>query len=86
MAAGEVLRWIGRSGKRIAVTVVGFALLAAGVVMMITPGPGILGLVAGLAVLGTEYAWARRALAEAKRRARDATKRVPFRRRRRPPS
>lgn len=69
MNVPEIVRWVGRSGKRIAVTLVGFAVLAAGLVMMVTPGPGILLIVAGLAILGTEYAWARRALAEAKRRA-----------------
>lgn len=53
--------------KRFAVTIVGVALLALGVVMMVLPGPGILGLVAGLAVLATEYAWARRLLTRAKK-------------------
>lgn len=37
--------------KRFAVTIVGVALLALGVAMMVLPGPGILVIVAGLAVL-----------------------------------
>jgi uncharacterized protein (TIGR02611 family) len=65
----SVVRFILRSGKRIAVTVVGFVLLAGGAVMMVTPGPGILVIIAGLAVLATEYAWARIALDKAKERA-----------------
>ncbi|HEV8572722.1 MAG TPA: PGPGW domain-containing protein [Actinomycetota bacterium] len=61
-----VLRYIGRSGKRIAVTVVGFVVLIAGVVMMVTPGPGIVVILIGLAILATEWAWAERALDRAK--------------------
>lgn len=74
MKTSDLVRWIGRSGKRVGVTVAGFAVLAAGIVMMVTPGPGILLIVAGLAILGTEYAWARRALHEAKRRAGEVAK------------
>jgi hypothetical protein len=55
--------------KRFAVTIVGFALLALGVAMMVLPGPGILVIVAGLAVLATEYLWARRLLVRAQRQA-----------------
>ncbi|MCP9965125.1 PGPGW domain-containing protein [Actinomadura madurae] len=34
--------------------------------MMVTPGPGLLGIVIGLAILATEFAWAQRALHRAK--------------------
>jgi hypothetical protein len=61
--------FIKRSGKRIAVTIAGFAVLLAGVAMLVLPGPGILVIIAGLAILATEYVWAERMLAEAKRRA-----------------
>lgn len=69
-----IVRFIGRSGKRIAVTIAGFTVLLAGIVMMITPGPGILAIFAGLAILATEYAWAEHALDQAKKRAGQATK------------
>jgi uncharacterized protein (TIGR02611 family) len=62
----QIIRFIGRSGKRIAVTVVGFAVLIAGIIMMVTPGPGVLVIVVGLAILATEWAWAERALDRAK--------------------
>jgi uncharacterized protein (TIGR02611 family) len=75
----DVIGWIGANGKRIAVTVVGFALIALGLVLLVLPGPGILVVLAGLAVLATQYAWARSALDEVKRRTSGATKR--FRRR-----
>lgn len=62
----ELLQFIFRSGKRIAVFVVGVALLVAGVAMLVFPGPGLLVIVAGLAVLATEFAWAERMLDTAK--------------------
>ena len=62
----QIVRFIGRSGKRIAVTVVGFAVLIAGIIMMVTPGPGVLVIVVGLAILASEWAWAERALDRAK--------------------
>ena len=65
----EVIVFVGRSSKRIAVTVVGGALVAAGLVMIVLPGPGILVIALGFAVLGTEYAWAAAALARTKRTA-----------------
>jgi Flp pilus assembly protein TadB len=63
----EVIRFIGRSSKRIAVTVVGAALVIAGLAMLVLPGPGILVVALGFAVLGTEYAWAAAALERTKR-------------------
>ena len=65
----EVIRFIGRSSKRIAVTVVGAALVAVGLAMFVLPGPGILVVALGFAVLGTEYAWAAAALERTKRTA-----------------
>ena len=50
-------------------TVAGIALLAVGVALMILPGPGLLLIVAGLAVLATEYAWAHRLLKRARKQA-----------------
>ena len=58
--------------KRFAVTIVGAALLVAGLAMMVLPGPGILVIVAGLAVLATEYVWARSLLDKARNQAEKA--------------
>jgi uncharacterized protein (TIGR02611 family) len=57
---------------RIGVFTVGAAVLAAGLVMMVTPGPGLAGIVVGLAILASEFAWARRVLGRAKRAAEKA--------------
>ncbi|HEX2026237.1 MAG TPA: PGPGW domain-containing protein [Actinomycetota bacterium] len=78
----QIGRFIVRSGRRIAVTVAGFVVLIAGVVMLITPGPGIVGIIAGLAILATEWAWAEKALDRAKVRAgqaANAATATPFR-------
>jgi uncharacterized protein (TIGR02611 family) len=61
-----LLRVIWRSSKRAAVFVVGVALVGVGLVMFVTPGPGIVLVVAGLAVLATEFAWAEHLLDKAK--------------------
>ncbi|MDP9445089.1 MAG: PGPGW domain-containing protein [Actinomycetota bacterium] len=55
--------------KRFAVTLLGVALLAAGATLMVLPGPGILLIVAGLAVLASEYVWAQRLLSRARKQA-----------------
>ncbi|HET6165682.1 MAG TPA: PGPGW domain-containing protein [Marmoricola sp.] len=57
---------------KLVVTVVGSAVLMAGLVMMVTPGPGLLGIVAGLAILATEWEWADRWLTAARRKLDDA--------------
>ena len=80
-----VLVFVARSGWRVAVTLVGIALLLtglAGIVLPVIPGPLLI--IAGLAVLATEYVWARRALDMAKRRfnqARDLARRRRSRKR-----
>ena len=66
---GEILTFIWRSSKRIVVFVVGVALVVAGIVMLVVPGPGLLVIVAGLAVLATEFVWAERMLDKAKEQA-----------------
>jgi uncharacterized protein (TIGR02611 family) len=73
---GVTVRFIFRNGKRIAVSVVGFILLLLGLVMLVTPGPGLLLIVAGLAVLASEYVWAERALNFAREKAQRAKDKV----------
>ena len=68
----EVLHFIARSSKRIAVTVVGGVLVLGGLAMLVLPGPGLLVVVLGFAVLGTEYAWAAIAFERTKRTATQA--------------
>ena len=44
------MRVIAQSGKRIAVFVIGAALVAGGIALLVLPGPGLLVIIAGLAV------------------------------------
>jgi tellurite resistance protein TerC len=46
--------------RRIFRVVVGFTLLLAGLVMVVTPGPGWLVILLGLGLLAAEFVWARR--------------------------
>ena len=54
--------------KRVILIVVGFTLLAAGLVMSVplVPGPGLLVVVGALAILAVEFLWARRLLERVK--------------------
>lgn len=45
--------------RRIVVAVVGATVLIIGVVMIVTPGPAIVLIPVGLAILSIEFAWAR---------------------------
>jgi uncharacterized protein (TIGR02611 family) len=57
-----------RALYRIGVAVAGGAVLAAGLVLIPYPGPGWLVVFAGLAILATEFVWARRLLGYARSR------------------
>lgn len=51
-----------QQAKRLIKIVVGFTVLLAGVVMLVTPGPGWVAIALGLAILAAEFVWARRLL------------------------
>lgn len=72
MPIKAVVRFIQRSGKRIAVTIAGFAVLLAGIALLVLPGPGWLLIFIGLTILATQYVWAERLLTAAKRKAEQA--------------
>lgn len=58
-----------RTFRAIFLTVLGWLLLLAGLAAIVLPGPGLLLIVAGLAVLSNEYEWARRRVAPVRRKA-----------------
>ena len=64
-----VARFLLRNSVRASVSAAGFAVLAVGLVMLVTPGPGLVVIIAGLAILATQFAWAERALGTARSRA-----------------
>ncbi len=53
---------MGRALRVTGVTFVGGLLVVLGIILLPLPGPGTLVVLMGLGVLGTEYAWARRAV------------------------
>ena len=55
-----------RQAYRMIVLVVGLTVVAGGIAMFVLPGPGILVVIAGLAILATEFVWARLLLQRAK--------------------
>jgi len=48
-----------KAGRRIVVSIVGATVLLIGVVMIVTPGPALVFIPVGLAILSIEFAWAR---------------------------
>lgn len=63
-----VSRRVQMAARRVVVTVLGVAVLVVGVVLIPLPGPGWAIVFGGLAILATEYAWARRWLTAARAR------------------
>lgn len=57
----DILIHMKRRLKKALVTVVGFFVLVAGIIMIPYPGPGWGVVILGLIILATEYVWARRA-------------------------
>lgn len=52
--------------RKLIVLVIGGTVVAVGIVMFVTPGPSMLVIPAGLAILSIEFVWARRLLARYK--------------------
>lgn len=49
-----------RHGKQLALEIIGWLLVVAGIAALVLPGPGLLMLFGGLALLSQRYEWARR--------------------------
>jgi tellurite resistance protein TerC len=49
-----------RQARRVVTIVIGFTILLLGAAMLVLPGPGMVTVVLGLALLGTEFIWAKR--------------------------
>lgn len=48
-----------KQARRVVVLVVGCTVLIMGIIMLVTPGPAFIVIPTGLAILATEYVWAR---------------------------
>ncbi|GAB2857903.1 PGPGW domain-containing protein [Nocardioides pacificus] len=61
---------------KVVVTFIGGLVVLAGIVMMVTPGPGIVAIVVGLGILATEWDWAERWMHAARAKAHAAAERA----------
>lgn len=56
------IKWL----RRLIVSVIGFTVLLVGVAMIVLPGPAVIVIPLGLAILATEFVWAKTLLDKAK--------------------
>lgn len=79
----NITTWIkstpaGKLAWRLFIGFVGGIVTFIGVLFIVTPGPGIAVLIIGLAILASEFAWAKRAVEKAREAATSASERAPF--------
>ena len=65
--------------KKFFIALMGGTVLLIGTAMLVLPGPGLPVVAAGLAILATEFVWARRAMKRAKGTVAKASRRLGFR-------
>lgn len=58
-----------KQGRRLVIAVIGGTVVLIGLALLVLPGPGMVVIPLGLAILATEFIWARRLLRELRRRA-----------------
>ena len=54
------LVWLYRQARRVVIFVIGSTVLLIGIVMIVGPGPAFVVIPLGLAILATEFVWARK--------------------------
>jgi Flp pilus assembly protein TadB len=60
---------LARKTKRLMIGVIGLTVVLVGGALLVLPGPGLVTIFAGVAILATEFVWARRLLRQGKRAA-----------------
>ena len=65
-----------RFARKVAVAVIGSTVLAIGIALIVLPGPAFVVIPLGLAILATEFLWARRLLRRVRQGAASAYQRV----------
>lgn len=56
----KVIQYTYKTARRTVIAVIGLTVLLIGAIMLVAPGPGLVVIPIGLAILGLEFAWARR--------------------------
>ncbi|HEX5455772.1 MAG TPA: PGPGW domain-containing protein [Candidatus Saccharimonadales bacterium] len=62
--------------KKMAVFIVGAAFLLAGIIMLVTPGPGLVGIITGLVILSIEFEWAEKYLKIARKKLKETNDKI----------
>lgn len=48
-----------KTARKVVIFIIGFTIVLIGIIMIVAPGPAVIVIPAGLAVLGTEFVWAK---------------------------
>ena len=56
----QVLRVAYSTARKVVISVIGFSVVCLGLALLVLPGPAVVVIPAGLAILALEFAWARR--------------------------
>ncbi len=62
----QTAAWIMRKAKRAIIAIVGLSVVLVGLLMVFLPGPAVVVIPAGLAILASEFVWAKRLLKKVK--------------------
>lgn len=65
-----------KSGRKIGVALLGFPVIAVGIILLFLPGPGLLVIAAGLAILSLEFEFAERYLKTVRKKIEQAAEKV----------
>ncbi len=65
----HIVDWTYKAARRLVVSIIGGTVLIFGIILFFTPGPAMLVIPIGLAILATEYLWAKRLLHKVKEHA-----------------
>ncbi len=60
------MKFVPTSLRKVVVAIIGGTVVLIGLALIVLPGPAFIVIPIGLAILATEFAWARRAMARAK--------------------
>jgi tellurite resistance protein TerC len=60
------VKFVPTSLRKVVVAIIGGTVVLIGLALIVLPGPAFIVIPIGLAILATEFAWARRAMARAK--------------------
>ncbi len=69
----RLVNWTVKNIRRLIIGVAGGTVLLIGIIMIVTPGPAVVFIPMGLAILATEFVWAQALLVKVRERIKQAT-------------